>query len=250
MTSAYDREDFILPERIPPVEPLTIDEFQLLSQAGLGLRTTSPNLVEDEVKNGVFGDYIILSDLDGFLRIKEDAAPGLNEFQRELMVKAALLDQPNNAGVGLNDLEGLDTLPHRYQESLHRFFLKKAIPTFGPPIGRDVTVSQLLNTSASPELLLVSDDKRGGYDNDLYYGFNKKGRHQIQPGDIITQTGLTDEDYTLLRRRYGPYLDQPVHRSGLISSKPTMILGQSLDTDISTLLVGKTLKAIRSNIQK
>lgn len=254
-------------ENLPTNEPLVLEELRKVALAKIGLRSTSPTRVVEELQKGTEGDLILLSDFSHLVGVNDSAyekfaealggAPSSDSNQGELykgaLAQIAVRDNPHNRFKEAIELIDLSQLPVTYEEALRLFISRKAIPFVNYQVTEKTTLEKYLEDQiplASPILLFVNANDDQGYDHANYFNFGKRGRGFISKERFIGREGLTEADITLLQRRYQKYKQVPVTLPGIVKNEPRTRLYHKVDRDISQLLLGHATNGIRTIINK
>jgi len=258
--------DFELSENLPVCTFFNLAEIRKVAHTKLGLRSTSPSRVDAEMKAGVEGDYVLLSDFSHLVHIDRvvltqfieriSGSPYQGGFTqdnlfRDILAQGVVVGDLPKKYQDIIDQINVSGVPIRFEEALRQFLLKKAIPAVPYQFTSDTVVSQYLDDlvgKASPSLLIVQSYDSSGYDYDNYFGLGKRGKAFISPNTFIARTGLTIEDVRLLRRRYQRYLEERVASFGSIKGQPEERFDKRIDRDVGEILLGNTVSTVRTII--
>ena len=255
--------DMDLLEKLPVHTPLTVDELRKIAKAKLGLMSTNPLRAEAEMKEGVVGDYIILSDLSHLVEIptialekfaKEMEGGAIQKYSlqeelyREALAQLAIKGDQKERFQEILQLIDVSAVPAKYETALHSFISRPAMSAIPYHVTDKTTLKMYIDDliiKASPALLVIQSSTDIGYDYMNYFGLAKRGKGHIPSESFIARTGLANEDVVLLSRRYEKYLDKPGIAQRSISNQPEISLYQRIDRDISHLLLGNTITTVR-----
>jgi hypothetical protein len=224
---------------VPRPQPLAVDEIFKLQKARLGLRNTMPTKLAGELQDGTTGDYLVLSDLTGFLKPKD---PKLDKAVHVLI-----------QGGMVEALDGVDELPDNYGAALGAFF-KDALTFRAGDLATerpDMSLGQYLEEMKlnAPAYLLVQGSRKSvalGYDKDKYYGFGKNGKAKLGPEVMVAGTYLRPEDLDKLKKVYSDYIDRPVNSK---MDGVSMSIRDIANNEILELTRGKVLEMIRRKLE-
>ncbi len=240
---------------IPGGVPLTAAEILKVSASRLGLRNTSVDKLPVELSQGVSGDFLLISNLDNFLRLKLDNAAKTGSHkdkQNQLFFDGAV-----RAG-NLKMLEGLDFLPEKYDQALCGF-IDNAIGfrTKRGFIDEKISVWEYLEKlkRLAPAFLLVQGRARETFsttpdkdlDEDRYEGFGKNGGTFLKPEDLLASCVLTDGDFEVLSEKYHDYMPLELSQS-VWSNKKSEKLINTVNRDVVNLIHQRVLDMIRGRL--
>lgn len=233
---------------IPREKPLDQAEIFAITKERWGLRSAAPRDLPHELKDGVMGDFVVISNIASFLRLKSEYAGQGQVWGNEIVKGFAIYHDKTEM------LDGLDTLPEKYDQAL-KAFLKEAFmmrTNIIFHIGEKSTLREYFDklSSLGSAYILVDGNKEypaSGYDIEKYYGFGKNGRAFIDPRLMIDHSQLKESDIKVLKDRYEKFLDLPVETYVQTENKRRR-LADVPDQDIVELTRNKVLRMIREKL--
>lgn len=239
---------------IPTVRPLSADEIFKIERSRLGLRNTNPARLKTELTEGTMADYVVIANLGSFLTLNADDPFHLGIKDR---FDATLINGAIDKG-RLDLLDGLDSLPGKYNQALLAYFreaLRIRMNNLFDESNEHMTLSEYFDkyiVQNVPAYVLFQGDKKrppSSYDIEKYYGFGKEGRKPISSKDMLAYCQLTQDDIKTLKDRYQRFLHLPVSTYVQAGNK-RVHLADVPDFDIVQLTHGKVLGMIRDRLIK
>ncbi len=192
---------------VPLIRPLSIEEIFKVERTRLGLRNTSPKRLGTELVKGVRGDYVVISNIGNFLKLKQR-----DPFQ--LGIDTTMFDETFiNAAIDqdrVDLLEGLELLPEKYNQALLAYFKEAQTIRMNNIFhegNENMTLEEYFDRYLEkyiPAYLLIQGNKNespSSYDTEKYYGFGKHGKQIIRPEAIIAHCQFSREDIKILLER-------------------------------------------------